>query len=317
MLIFLLIATGLNSASTPINYYTLSNPSFTAFRGNYQVFIEPKDVGEIAVVSCAARFYDWGLGFSNMHEGIERRNWVSISHHLRKIPLSLGLNAGIIKVYDNADGLFDLGVWYRTKLSLGVNYSNILNEDRILKAGLSYTWKQFMAGVEIEDSTRTHNLTPHAIIGFRQPVGDFCLRAYAGFCPGTLSAGLGIEFRDFISGMVFLEDSTMNVIIGLHFRPPVKVKEVTVVDTLFVHKKVIVEKPAIRKEPEPSPVKPLLKKDRQYCEEHYLKGIEYYVSNQLNEAIAEWKLVAKVYAEYKDVKRYLENAQAKLELLEE
>jgi hypothetical protein len=43
----------------------------------------------------------------------------------------------------------------------------------------------------------------------------------------------------------------------------------------------------------------------------------YYVNNRLNEAIAEWKLVAKVYAEYKDVKRYLENAQAKLELLEE
>lgn len=316
MLILFIIGFSLNSVATPISYYTLSNAAFTAFRGNYQVFIEPKDIGEIAVFNCSALFSDCGLGFSNMDEGIERKNWASISYHVRKIPISIGLNAGIIKVYDNTDGLLDLGVWYRNRLSLGITYSNILNRSKILRAGISYTWKQFMAGVELEDSIRNQSLTPYGVIGIIQPVGDFCLKAYAGVSQHNLDVGLGIEFRDFINAMVFFTD-TIKVLIGFNFRPPVITKTVTVVDTLIVKQPVIVEKTVIKKEPKPTPVKPLSKKDKQYCEEHYLKGIENYVNDHLEEAIVEWNLVTKVCSDYKDVKRYLENAQAKLELLEE
>lgn len=316
MLILFIIGFSLNSVATPISYYTLSNAAFTAFRGNYQVFIEPKDIGEIAIFNCSARFSDCGLGFSNMDEGIEQKNWASISYHTRKIPISIGLNAGIIKVYDNTDGLLDLGVWYRNRLSLGITYSNILNRDKILRAGISYKWKQLMAGVELEDSIRNQSLTPYGVIGIIQPVGDFCLKAYAGVSQHNLDAGLGIKFRDFINAMVFFTD-TIKVLIGFNFRPPVITKTVTVVDTLLVKQPVIVEKTVIKKEPKPPPVKPLSKKDKQYCEEHYLKGIEYYVNDQLDKAIAEWKLVVRTSPDYKDVQRYLENAQAKLKLLEQ
>lgn len=251
-----------------------------------------------------------------MDEGIEQKNWASISYHIRKIPISIGLNAGIIKVYDNTDGLLDLGVWYRNRLSLGITYSNILNRDKILRAGISYKWKQFMAGVELEDSIRNQSLTPYGVIGIIQPVGDFCLKAYAGISQHNLEAGLGIEFRDFINAMIFFTD-TIKVLIGFNFRPPVVTKTVTVVDTLLVKQPVIVEKTVIKKEPKPTPVKPLSKKDKQYCERHYLKGIEYYVNDQLKEAINEWNLVTKVCSDYKDVKRYLENAREKMKLLRE
>ena len=316
MLILFIIGFSLNSVATPVSYYTLSNAAFTAFRGNYQVFIEPKDIGEIAIFNCSARFSDCGLGFSNMDEGIEQKNWASISYHIRKIPISIGLNAGIIKVYDNTDGLLDLGVWYRNRLSLGITYSNILNRDKILRAGISYKWKQFMAGVELENSIRNRSLTPYGVIGIIQPVGDFCVKAYAGISQHNLEAGLGFEFRDFINAMIFFTD-TIKVLIGFNFRPPVVTKTVTVVDTLLVKQPVIVEKTVIKKESKLTPVKPLSKKDKQYCERHYLKGIEYYVNDQLKEAINEWNLVTKVCSDYKDVKRYLENARAKLDLLKE
>ena len=316
MLLILIISFTLNSVTKPISFQTLSNAAYTGYQPNYQVMIEPKDIGEITVFSCSGRFSNWGLGFSNMHENSERRNWGSIAYHVKKIPFSIGFNGGVIKIYDQTDPLFDLGAWYHGKVSLGASFSNILKDDKILRGGISYTWCQFTVAVEIQDSLRNQEITPHGIIAFKQPIGDFSVGLYGGLRPGKLSGALSIDFRNFVHGMLLYENST-RIFIGFNFRPPVKVKEVTVVDTLFVHKKVIVEKPATKKEPEPSPIKPLSKKDRQYCEEHYLKGIEYYVNNQLNEAIAEWKLVAKVYAEYKDVKRYLENAQAKLELLEE
>lgn len=315
MLILFVIGFSLNSAATPISYYTLSNAAFTAFRGNYQVFIEPKDIGEIAVFNCSARFSDCGLGFSNMDEGIEQKNWASISYHIRKIPISIGLNAGVIKVYDNTDGLLDVGAWYRNRLSLGITYSNILNRDKILRAGISYKWKQFMTGVELEDSIGSQSLTPYGVIGIIQPVRDFCLKAYAGVSQHNLDAGLGIEFRDFINAMVLFTDP-IKVLIGFNFRPPVVTKTVTVVDTLLVKQPVIVEKTVRKKKPKPTPVKPLSKKDNQYCEMHYLKGIEYYVNDHLEEAIVEWNLVTNICSDYKDVKRYLENARAKLELLE-
>lgn len=316
MLLILIISFTLNSVTKPISFQTLSNAAYTGYQPNYQVMIEPKDIGEITIFSCSGRFSKWGLGFSNMHENSERRNWGSIAYHVKKMPFSIGFNGGVIKIYDQTDPLFDLGAWYHGMVSLGASFSNILNDDKILRGGISYTWYQFTAAVEIQDSLRNQEIIPHGIIAFKQPIGDFSIGLYGGFRPGQLSGAVSIDFRSFIHGMVLYED-TVKVLIGLNFRPPVVTKKVTVVDTLFVHKQVIVEKPATKKETKPSPVKPLSEKDKQYCEKHYLNGIEHYVNDRIDNAISEWTLVTEVCPDYKDVKRYIENAREKMKLLRE
>lgn len=316
MLTLIILAFSLNSVSTPISYQTFSNAAYTAYQGNYQVVIEPKDIGEITVFSASARFLDFGLGFSNMHEGRERRNWGSISYHVKKIPFSIGFNAGILKIYDQTDPLFDLGAWYHGKVSLGTSFSNILNDDKILRGGISYTWRQLTAAVEIQDSLRNREITPHGIIALKQPIGDFSIGLYGGFRPGLLSGAVSLDFRSFIHALVLYED-TLKLLIGFNFRPPVVTKKITVVDTLLIDKQVVIEKTVIKKEPKPAPDQPLSEKDRQYCEKHYLKGIEHYVNDRLEQAISEWNLVIEVCPDYKDVKRYIVNAREKVKLLEE
>jgi hypothetical protein len=310
------VCLSLNSTSTPISYQTFSNAAYTAYRGDFQVIIEPKDIGEITVFSTSARLADLGLGFSNMHEGIERRNWGSVAFHLRKIPLAFGFNGGIIKIYDQTDPLFDLGAWYHGPVCLGMSFSNILNDDKLLRGGIAYTWRQITASIEVEDSIRSQEMIPHGIVALKQPVNDFKFCLYGGFRPGQLSGAVAIEFRNFIQAMVLYEDS-VRVLIGFNFRPPVIEKEVTIIDTLLVDKPIIVEKTVIKKPPQPTPEKPLSKEELDYCEKHYLKGIGYYVNDDLEMAIEEWNLVVKVYPKYKDVQRYLGNAEAKRDLLKE
>jgi len=310
------IAFSLNSVSTPISYQTFSNPAYTAYQGNYQVVIEPKDIGEITVFSASARLLDFGLGFSNMHENRERRNWGSISYHVKKIPLAIGLNGGVIKIHDQIDPLFDLGVWYHGKVLLGASFSNIVNDDKILRGGIAYTWHQLTAALEIQDSLFNKEIIPHGIICFKQPINDFSIGLYGGFRPGQLSGAVSIDFRSFIHGLVLYAD-TIKVLVGFNFRPPVVTKKITVVDTLMIDKPVIVEKTVIKKEPKPAPEQPLTEKDRQYCEKHYLTGISHYVNDRLDDAIKEWTLVIKVCPDYKDVKRYIENAREKIKLLKE
>jgi hypothetical protein len=72
-----------------------------------------------------------------------------------------------------------------------------------------------------------------------------------------------------------------------------------------------------KKPPPPVTKQQLTTQQKAYCEEHYMKGIEFYVNDELGKAIQEWNLVTKVDPGYKDVKRYIENARAKKELLEE
>jgi hypothetical protein len=311
-----MITFSLNSVSIPISYQTFSNAAYTAYQGNYQVVIEPKDIGEITVFSASARFQNLGLGFSNMHENRERRNWGSIAYHIKKVPFSIGFNGGVIKIYDQTDPLFDLGTWYHGKVSLGASFSNILNDDKILRGGISYTWHQFTAAVEIQDSLRNQEIIPHGIIAFKQPIGDFSIGLYGGLRPGQLSAAVSIDFRSFIHGMVLYED-TVKVLIGFNFRPPVVTRRITVVDTLLIDKPVIVRKTVLKNEPKPAPEQPLSEKDRQYCEKHYLKGIEHYVNDRIDDSISEWTLVMEVCPDYKDIKRYIENAREKMKLLRE
>lgn len=316
LLTFFVISFTFNSVSIPISYQTFSNASFTAYQGNYQVIIEPKDIGEITVFSASARLFDWGLGFSNMHEGIERRNWGSFAYHVKKMPVSIGFNTGVVKVYDQTEPLFDIGVWYYGIVGLGGSATNILNDDKILRGGISYAWRQFTATIEVQDSLRTDEIIPHGIVSFKQPIGDFNLGIYGGFRPSQLSGAISLSFRGFIHGMFIYED-TIKVLVGFNFRPPVVTKKITVVDTLLIDKPVLVKKTVVKKEPGTEPEKPLSEKDTQYCEKHYLKGIEHYVNDRLNDAINEWTLVMKVSPDYKDVKRYMENARAKVKLLEE
>ena len=48
-----------------------------------------------------------------------------------------------------------------------------------------------------------------------------------------------------------------------------------------------------------------------------MKGIEFYLADEIQKAIQEWTSVTNVDPSYKDVKRYLENARAKQKMLEE
>ena len=251
-----------------------------------------------------------------MYEGRERRNWGSIAYHVKNVPFSIGFNGGVIKIYDQTDPLFDLGAWYHGPVSIGASFSNILVDEKILRGGISYTWRQITATIEVQDSLLSDEIIPHGIISFKPTFGDFTLGLYGAVQPGLLSGAVSVNYRRFIHCMVIYED-TLKVLIGFNFRPPVVTKKVTVVDTLLVDKPVIVEKTVIKKEPKDVSEKPLSEKDRHYCEKHYLKGIGYYVNDKLEDAIKEWNLVITICPDYKDVKRYIENAREKLKLLKE
>jgi hypothetical protein len=314
------------TTSTPISYYTLANPAFTAHYGTFHVFIEPKDIGDISVFSCSGKHEIWGFALSNMRTGDqpwhERRNWASVALHLNSLPLSVGINAGLNKVNEETNILTDFGVWLKKPLHAGFTYSNIFHDDRILRGGVSYTWSYFTGSFEIEDSIRSGALKPHGLVKFSYPIGDFTFAISGGIYPDILSTGLGVEYRRFITAQLFYQDianDNLKALIGIHFRPPVVVREVAVVETMTVTKPVIVERPVSKTHPPPPPkTTPELTAEQQaYCEEHYMKGIEYYVKDRLDAAIKEWILVTNIDPEYKDVKRYLENARAKKDLLKE
>jgi|GEM_PF-2416633 len=324
--LLLLVSTTYTSSSLPLSYHTLSNPAFTAYYGRFHVFIEPRDVGDISVFSISGKFNCWALGFSNIRFGDEpwneRRNWASIAHHFTKLPLSAGINAGIYKVFDETSVLTDLGLWLKRPVSAGVIFTNIFNDDRIVRGGVSYSWQYLTATIEIEDSLRTGTLVPHGMVTFSYPFKDFSFYLTGGFCPNIISGGIGIEYRRFISAQLLYEDvdqNSLKALIGIHFRPPVVFRQIAVVETVAVKEPVIIEKTVIKQDPprQPRTSHDLTSQQIVYCEEHYMKGIEFYVNDQLDEAIREWTLVTKVDPGYKDVKRYLENAKAKKELLKE
>lgn len=313
-----LLSYSFTTVSTPISYYTLSNPAFTSYAGDYQVYIEPKDIGEIVVFNISAKFSYWGFGFSNMSVENESKNWGSIAHHFDIIPLSLGINFGINEIYYDRNVLFDLGIWLEDPVSAGFNFGNILNEEKIARFGASYTWKKITGTFEIEDSIQAyeHVFTPHLLIGFQQPAGDFTIRLCGGYHPEKLIAGIGLGFRNFIKVQLLMEEEN-RVLIEVNFSPPVVVKEIIVSETLLIEKPVIIKKTITKTEPKYRKPYTLTEKDRKYCENHYLKGIDYYINDELNQAIKEWKLVVKVCPDYKEVHRYLENAREKLKLLKE
>jgi len=320
--IFFLFAYTFTTASMPVSYYTFSNPAFTAHPGDYQVTIEPKDVGDIAVFNCAARFGHWGFGFSNMRAAYERKNWGSIAHHLDVIPLSLGFNIGVNKTYET-DVLFDLGAWFRRTLNVGVCFGNTFDDEKILRLGAAYKWKKITGTFELEDSLAHAYIIPHFLLSFDQPIGDFSLKLMGGFHAivhgndvGRFVGGFEIGFREFINVQLFLEEET-KFLLEVNFSPPVIVREVSVVETLLVDRPVVVKKTVKKTVPKHKAPVGISKTDRDYCEKHYLKGIEYYLNNQLEAAIDEWKLVVKRCSDYKDTQRYLENAKEKLKLLKE
>jgi hypothetical protein len=316
---FLIFCYTFNSVSTKVSAYTLSNPAFTAHSGDFEFYLEHKDIGEIEYFNLSAQLRNWGLGFSSgfneYSSNIEKRNWLSLAHHLN-IPLSLGFNLGMNKIWNNTNVLCDIGLWFRHNLSVGIGYCNIFNDDRLVRFGTSYTWRQITGTIELEDSIRNNHLTPHFLIGITQPVGDIKLILEGGYHPERLVGGMGIKFREFIEAVFFYEE-TVKLMIGVNFSPPVRLREVTIVETLLVEQPIVIKKTIIKKEPKHTKPKTLSKKDKSYCENHYLKGIDYYVNNQLEKAIKEWNLVISICPEYKDVKRYLENAREKLKLLKE
>lgn len=324
--LLLLINPTYTSSSLPLSYLTLSNPAFTAYYGRFHVYIEPRDVGDISVFSCSGKIDRWALGFSNIRlendPWYERRNWASIAHHFAKLPLSVGINTGIYKIFNETYILTDVGFWLKRPVSTGLIFANVFNDNRIIRGGISYPWQYFTFTIEMEDSLQTSTLVPHGMITFTYPVKDFSFYVTGGFYPNTISGGIGIEYRRFVSAQLLYEDvdqNSLKALIGIHFRPPIVFREIAVVETMTVKQPVIIEKTVIKKDPPKQPqVSPdLTAQQLAYCEEHYMKGIELYVSDELDKAIQEWILVTKVDPDYKDVERYLDNARAKKELLEE
>jgi len=311
-LFFTLIVTSYSyqTVSTPLSYYTLANPAFTSHLGNYEVYLEPKDIGEITVFNVSGRFRSWGFGLSNyyeqLHADYERKNWVSIACHL-KHPLSVGCNLGLSKILDETAAFVDIGAWFRANPGAGFGYFNSPNETHSIRFGASYVWKKFTGILEIEDSLLYDDLVAHFLVSFDQPINDFDLKVSAGYHPKHLVFGMEMGFRDFIKAIVSLEE-TRKVLVGFNFSPPVVTKEITVVETLMVEKPIIVKT---------TKTYPMNMKDIKYCEEHYRKGIEYYVNNRIEDAIKEWNLAVKVCPDYKEVQQYLGRAKAKLEMLKQ
>lgn len=310
------------TVSQPLSFYTLSNPAFTAQAGNYQVYIEPKGIGDIAVFNCSARWEQWGFGFSNARMGDEawheHKNWLGVSYTPKRFPVSLGINCGIREIYDTRDGFFDFGAWLQRPVQIGFAIRNFAVPDVIIRGGITYTWRMFFITLEGERLTRNDSTTGHGIIGLSYPLGDFTALAFGGYHPEQVIGGVGLSYQNFFESKIMFEED-INVFIGISFRPPVVVREVTVVETLLVEgsKPIIIEKRIVKSDSPPPKAAGLTAQQKKYCEVHYLKGIEYYLNNEIKAAIREWTLVTNTSSQYRDVQRYLENARAKLKLLEE
>jgi hypothetical protein len=318
------------AVSTPISSYTFSNPAFTGLFGDYELYVEQRDIGEITFFNFSSNIQNWAFGFSNAYheteQVIDKRSWMSLSRHF-DVPFSIGVNGGVHQRWSETNLYFDIGAAIHYLIDLGITYNNMFDEEelpRILRAGASLRWRQFTGTIEIEDSIRQEQLIPHLIVAMDVPIEEFCIRLYAGYrhaqgadLENLVFGAAEISYRNMIRG-AFIYDDYAKLTMGFNIKPRVQVHRVQYVDTLIVEKPVIIEKPVYR-EPKTEEKEPpaLTAKDKKYCEEHYLQGINHFVKDQLPEAIAEWERVVKVCPKYKEVQRYLENARAKLELLEE
>jgi hypothetical protein len=329
-IIVFLLSLSFNTVSNEHSSFTLSNPAFSGSFGEYELYVEQRDVGEITFFNFSTRLYNWGIGFSNSFDddsySPEKRSFASVAYHI-PMPLSIGANIGLYRRFDQTDAYIDFGTWFHFGLDFGICYRNVLSQEniaRILRAGASYTWKQVTATVEIEDSVLQDRIIPHILLSFDQPIRDFNVKLTGGvhYIDDTnindmVVAALEISFRDMIRGAVLYEDNA-KVLIGFNIQPRVHIEEITLVDTIretvVVKEPIIVEKTTVIRPDDDSP-KVLSSKDEEYCEEHYRRGIKHFVNDQLQDAINEWTLVTKVCPDYKDVKRYLNNARTKLELL--
>lgn len=314
------------TASQPLSFYTLANPAFTAQAGNYQVYIEPRGIGDIAVFNCSARLDQWGFGFSNARVGDgvwhEHKNWLGVSYTHQRFPVSLGVNCGIREIDQLRDGYFDFGLFIRRPVKLGFTIRNFAVSDIIMRGGLTYDWNIFFVTLEGERFRQRFSsrdsITGHGIVGLSYPLGDFGALIYGGYHPEQVIGGIGLSYRNFFESKVIFEED-IKVFVGISFRPPVVVREVTMVETLIVEgsKPIIIEKRIVKSDSPPPKSTKLTESQKKYCETHYLKGIEHYLADDIKAAIREWTMVADVAPQYRDVQRYIENARAKLRLLEE
>lgn len=132
-------------------------------------------------------------------------------------------------------------------------------------------------------------------IGFEYSLG--ALEFFSGFGDNRFFAGLNVDYKERI-----------------------KVKEVVKKVEVVKEVPVYIEKEK-KKEKEPVVSKPekkeLTEEEKRMLEFHYKKGIEYYKKDLLEEALREWEKVSEIDPEYKDVKKYIEETQKKLQKLKE
>ncbi|MEO0215477.1 MAG: hypothetical protein ABIL70_05055 [candidate division WOR-3 bacterium] len=309
-LLYITLNFSFNAVSTLENAHSSSNPAFTSYLSNYELYLAHKDLGEINYFNFSTRLRKIGIGFSSSTKEdintIEKKTWISNSFHFN-LPVSLGTNCGIIKNSNQIGALFDFGIWVRYFLNIGICYYNLFAEERSLRTGISYPYRAFEATIELQSKFQTREIITHFLLDFKKQLGRVQLGMGFGYHPKRFVSKYEITLNDFINCTLYLEEEP-SLILKIYFSPPVIVKEVTVVETLMVEKPLVVKK---TKKYE------LTQEKLNYCEMHYRAGIEYYLKNELKKAIQEWNLVVNVYPEYKDVARYLDTAKKKLALLEE
>ena len=228
--------------------------------------------------------------------------------------MAIGMNIGTAQIYQQSHFLADFGLWFDYLLCFGICYRDVFQDERLLRAGATYTFKSVNLMYEIEyggyDQQTDHNLG----IGYIQYFKDLKLNACLGYDLHDLAFTMGLAYKQFELGFLLSDSLKVNIMVSIFLEPPVREKIVVFQETL----EVFVQKPTIKKKSPDKKVtteEQLTASEKLACEQHYLKGVEYFINNQLDEAITEWNLVVKICPTYKDVKRYLDNAHAKKEIL--
>ncbi len=309
-----------HSVSQPLFESGLSNPAFSSFSGTYEAHITANENFIFDYLSAGAQINRLGISFATYRYDRYSQSWAGIRYRF-DFPLAIGMNLGTSQIYQDSDIITDFGLWFNYWLHFGISYRNILQDERLLRAGATFTRRKISMMCEIESGGDQQRTDINLGLGYLHHLGEIDINGVAGYNLHNFAFTLGFTYRQFKVGMllsdVFSDTFRINMMVSIFLEPPVKEKIIVFQETLevYVHKPTSLKKPITTKKP--LTVDQLSTSERLYCEQHYLKGIEYYLANDLKKAIEEWNLVRAKCPEYKEVQRYLANATEKIKQLEE
>ncbi|OGC41444.1 hypothetical protein A2Y85_05830 [candidate division WOR-3 bacterium RBG_13_43_14] len=313
MIILLFFTHIFHTASQPLFESGLSNPAFSSYSGTYEAHITANENFIFDYLSAGAQIKNAGISFATYRDNYYSQSWAGISYRF-PFPLAMGVNLGTAQVYQQSHFLTDLGLWFNYGLLFGISYRDILHDERLLRAGATYKKNRINIMCEIENGGEEHNTSLNIGIGYLYCFSDLEISAFGGYNFHNPAFTIGLTYYQFKLGFLLSDSFEVNLMVSIFLEPPVREKIIVFQETLevFVQKPTSTKKPLAKKIGTTAQLTP---NERLSCEQHYLKGIEYYINNLLDEAINEWNIVVKISPTYKDVKRYLENANAKKELL--